>query len=143
MRQTNFYIIRIVFIAAIGGFLLGFDNSVISGTIQFYKSIFGLHDGSFMLGFSVSCIIWGCLLGNLISGPVSDKIGRKPSLLISALLFTASGLLCAFAESIGLFIIGRIIGGFGVGIAILVAPVYIAEISPASKEAGWYHSTSS
>ncbi len=136
MRQTNFYIIRIVFIAAIGGFLLGFDNSVISGTIQFYKSIFGLHDGSFMLGFSVSCIIWGCLLGNLISGPVSDKIGRKPSLLISALLFTASGLLCAFAESIGLFIIGRIIGGFGVGIAILVAPVYIAEISPASKR-GW------
>lgn len=136
MKQNNFYILRIVFIAAIGGFLLGFDNSVISGAIPFYKPIFGVQEGSFLLGFSVSCIIWGCLIGNLISGPISDKIGRKPSLLISAILFTASALLCAFAESIGVFIIGRIIGGFGVGIAILVAPVYIAEISPASKR-GW------
>lgn len=136
MRQHNFYIIRVVFTAAIGGFLLGFDNSVISGAIPFYKSIFGLHDSSFMLGFSVSCIIWGCLMGNLISGPVSDKIGRKPSLLISAILFAASALLCAFAESIGIFILGRIVGGLGVGVAILVAPVYIAEISPASKR-GW------
>ena len=136
MKKNNFYIIRIVFIAAIGGFLLGFDNSVISGAIPFYKQLFGVQDGSFLLGFSVSCIIWGCLIGNLISGPVSDKIGRKPSLLIAAILFTASALLCAFAENIGSFIIGRIIGGFGVGIAILVAPVYIAEISPASKR-GW------
>jgi MFS transporter, SP family, arabinose:H+ symporter len=133
MKSNSFYIILIAFTAAIGGFLLGFDGSVISGAVPFYKSVFGLQDGSFMLGFSVSCIIWGCIIGNLIAGPLSDRIGRKPSLLIAALLFTATGVLCAFANSIEVFIIGRIVGGFGVGIAILVAPVYIAEIAPAKK----------
>lgn len=133
MKNNSVYIIVIAFTAAIGGFLLGFDGSVISGAVPFYKSVFGLSDGSFMLGFSVSCIIWGCIVGNLIAGPMSDRIGRKPSLLIAALLFTATGVLCAFANSIEIFIIGRIVGGFGVGIAILVAPVYIAEIAPAKK----------
>ena len=136
MKQTNLYIISIAFTAAIGGFLLGFDGSVISGAIPFYKSVFGLTDGSFLLGFSVSCIIWGAIIGNLIAGPLSDKIGRKPALLISAVLFAATGFICAFADSISIFIIGRIIGGVGVGIAILVAPVYIAEIAPAKKR-GW------
>jgi sugar porter (SP) family MFS transporter len=136
LNQQNLYIISIAFAAAIGGFLLGFDGSVISGAVPFYKTVFGLKDGSFMLGFSVSCIIWGAIVGNLIAGPLSDLIGRKKSLLIAALLFTTTGLICAFANNITVFIIGRIIGGLGVGIAILVAPVYIAEISPAGKR-GW------
>lgn len=136
MKNNSFYIILISFTAAIGGFLLGFDGSVISGAVPFYKSVFGLQDGSFMIGFSVSCIIWGCIVGNLLAGPLSDKIGRRPSLLIAALLFTATGIMCAFANSIEVFIIGRIVGGLGVGIAILVAPVYIAEIAPARKR-GW------
>jgi len=133
MNKEEIYIIFIVFIAAIGGFLLGFDGSVVSGAIPFYKTVFRLQDGSFMLGFSVSCIIWGAILGNLIAGPLSDRIGRKPCLLISALLFTATGLFCALANNIGVFIVGRMIGGVGVGIAILVAPVYIAEIAPPKK----------
>ena len=136
MKKKGIYVIFIAFAAAIGGFLLGFDGSVISGAVPFYKSVFGLKDGSFMIGFSVSCIIWGAILGNFVAGPLSDRIGRRPSLLISALLFTATGLMCAFANSIEVFITGRIIGGFGVGIAILVAPVYIAEIAPAKKR-GW------
>jgi MFS family permease len=136
MKQHHSFIVGVVFIAATGVFLLGFDNSVISGTISFYKPVFGLRDGSFLLGFSVSCIIWGSLLGNLISGPLSDKTGRKPALFLSALLFAASSLVCAFAGNIGVFITGRIIGGLGVGNAILVAPVYIAEILPPSKR-GW------
>ncbi len=136
MKKNSLYIVWVAFTAAIGGFLLGFDGSVISGAVPFYKSVFGLQDGSFMIGFSVSCIIWGAILGNLIAGPISDKLGRKPSLLIAALLFTATGLICAFANSIELFIFGRLIGGVGVGIAILVAPVYIAEIAPAKKR-GW------
>ena len=136
MKKNNFYIIWVAFTAAIGGFLLGFDGSVISGAIPFYKSVFNLQDGSFMIGFSVSCIIWGAILGNLVAGPLSDRIGRKPSLLIAALLFMATGLMCAFANSIEVFLLGRIIGGLGVGIAILVAPVYIAEIAPAKKR-GW------
>ena len=136
MKKQGIYVIFIAFTAAIGGFLLGFDGSVVSGAVPFYKSVFGLKDGSFLLGFSVSCIIWGAIFGNLIAGLISDKIGRKPSLLISAILFAATGIICAFSNDIIPFIIGRIIGGLGVGIAILVAPIYIAEIAPARKR-GW------
>jgi SP family arabinose:H+ symporter-like MFS transporter len=136
MKLKSIYIISISLTAAIGGFLLGFDGAVISGAIPFYKSVFGLNDGSFLLGFSVSCIIWGSIIGNLAAGPLSDRIGRKNSLIIAAVLFSATGLLCAFAPNIEIFIAGRIIGGLGVGIAILVAPVYIAEIAPAKKR-GW------
>ena len=136
MKKNNLYIVWVAFTAAIGGFLLGFDGSVISGAVPFYKSVFGLQEGSFMIGFSVSCIIWGAIVGNLIAGPLSDQIGRKPSLLIAALLFITTGLMCAFANNIETFIVGRVVGGLGVGIAILVAPVFIAEIAPAKKR-GW------
>ena len=136
MKKNNLYIVWVAFTAAIGGFLLGFDGSVISGAVPFYKSVFGLQDGSFMIGFSVSCIIWGAIVGNLVAGPLSDQIGRKPSLLIAALLFITTGLMCAFANNIETFIAGRVVGGLGVGIAILVAPVFIAEIAPAKKR-GW------
>jgi MFS transporter, SP family, arabinose:H+ symporter len=136
MKNNSTYIILIAFTAAIGGFLLGFDGSVISGAAPFYKSIFGLEDGSFLFGFSVSCIIWGSVFGNMIAGPLSDRIGRKPSLLIAAVLFIVSSLLTALAGSIGVFIIGRILAGVAVGVAILVAPVYIAEVAPAKKR-GW------
>ena len=122
MNSKGIYIVTIAFVAAIGGFLLGFDGSVVSGAVPFYRHDFNLKDGSFMLGFSVSCIIWGAILGNLMAGPISDHLGRRPSLLIAALLFMATGICCAFAPNIGVFIIGRIIGGLGVGIAILVAP---------------------
>ena len=136
MNGKKIYVILIAFTAAIGGFLLGFDGSVISGAAPFYKSIFGLHDGSFLFGFSVSCIIWGAIFGNLFAGPLSDHLGRKPVLQIAAFLFIASSLITAFAGNIIVFITGRILAGVGVGIAILVAPVYIAEISPPKKR-GW------
>lgn len=136
MKGKNFYVILIAFIAAIGGFLLGFDGSVISGAAPFYKLIFNLQDGSFLFGFSVSCIIWGAIFGNFFAGPLSDHLGRKPVLLIAAFLFIASSLITALAGNIIVFIAGRILAGVGVGIAILVAPVYIAEISPPKKR-GW------
>ena len=137
MKQTNsIYVILIAFTAAIGGFLLGYDGSVISGAAPFYKSVFGLEDGSFLFGFSVSGLIWGCIFGNFFAGPLSDRIGRKPTLQISAVLFIISSLMTAFSEAIVVFIIGRILAGIGVGLAILVAPVYIAEISPPKKR-GW------
>jgi MFS transporter, SP family, arabinose:H+ symporter len=136
MKNNSTYIILIAFTAAIGGFLLGFDGSVISGAAPFYKSIFGLEDGSFLFGFSVSCIIWGSVFGNMFAGPLSDRIGRKPSLLIAAVLFIVSSLLTALAGGIVIFIIGRILAGVAVGVAILVAPVYIAEVAPAKKR-GW------
>lgn len=137
MKQNNsIYIILIAFTAAIGGFLLGFDGSVISGAAPFYKSVFGLEDGSFLFGFSVSCLIWGCIFGNFFAGPLSDRIGRKPTLLISAFLFFVSSLITALSGGIVVFIIGRILAGVGVGFAILVAPVFIAEVAPPQKR-GW------
>lgn len=135
-QNSSLYIILIAFTAAIGGFLLGFDGSVISGAAPFYKNVFGLEDGSFLFGFSVSGLIWGCIFGNLFAGPISDKIGRKPTLLISALLFIISSLITAFSGGIVVFIIGRITAGIGVGFAILVAPVFIAEVAPPKKR-GW------
>ena len=135
-NHSSIYIILIAFTAAIGGFLLGFDGSVISGAAPFYKSVFGLEDGSVLFGFSVSCLIWGCIFGNFFAGPISDRIGRKPTLLISAVLFIVSSLITAFAGGIGIFIAGRILAGVGVGFAILVAPVFIAEVSPPKKR-GW------
>ena len=137
MKQHNsVFVILIAFTAAIGGFLLGFDGSVISGAAPFYKSVFGLEDGSILFGFSVSCLIWGCIFGNLFAGPLSDRIGRKPTLLIAALLFIASSLITALAGGIVVFIIGRILAGVAVGFAILVAPVFIAEVAPPKKR-GW------
>lgn len=137
MNQSNIrYVIVVAFVTAMGGFLLGFDGSVISGASPFYKDVFGLREDSFLFGFSVSCILWGGILGSLSAGAVSDRIGRKPTLLITAILFIISALLSAFAGNIEVFIFGRIIGGIAVGIAILVAPIYIAEISP-SKQRGW------
>ncbi|MEZ4905270.1 MAG: sugar porter family MFS transporter [Spirosomataceae bacterium] len=132
-ERNNLYVTSSAIVASLGGFLVGFDSSVISGAIPFYKTVFGLQDGSFMLGFSVSCIIWGAILGNLLAGALSDKIGRKFTLLISSVLFLVTGVCCAFAPNIEIFISGRIIGGIGVGIAILIAPIYIAEISPAQQ----------
>jgi MFS family permease len=137
MRQHgSVYIILIAFTAAIGGLLLGFDGSVISGAAPFYKSVFGLEDGSVLFGFSVSALIWGCMFGNLSAGPVSDRIGRRPTLLIAAFLFIVSSIITALAGAIVVFIIGRILAGVAVGFAILVAPVFIAEVAPPKKR-GW------
>jgi len=136
MNSKSIYTITIAFTAAIGGFLLGFDGSVISGAAPFYKTFFHLNDSSFLFGFSVSCIIWGSVFGNLFAGKLSDRFGRKPVLILSALLFLISSLITALAGDITVFIIGRIMAGFAVGIAILLAPVYIAEISPPGQR-GW------
>jgi sugar porter (SP) family MFS transporter len=137
MKENNsIYIVLIAFTAAIGGLLLGFDGSVISGAAPFYKSVFNLEDGSVLFGFSVSSLIWGCMFGNLSAGPISDRIGRRTTLLIAAILFIASSLITALAGNIQTFIAGRILAGVGVGFAILVAPVFIAEVSPPAKR-GW------
>ncbi len=127
---NHVYSIVISLIVAIGGFLLGFDSAVISGATPYYKGFFGLSTGSLLIGLSVSAIILGATAGNIIAGPLADRCGRKPILLVTALLFgfCASG--CALAQGVYFFIIARIIGGLGVGIAILVAPMFIAEAAP-------------
>jgi MFS family permease len=122
--------VLIAVIVALGGFLLGFDSAVISGATPFYKNVFGLESGSWLLGVTVSAIIGGAILGNFIGGPFSDFLGRKGVLIITAFLFAFCALGTALTSNVYFFVIARIVGGFGVGMAILVAPMYIAEIAP-------------
>lgn len=130
MKKTLLYSILISLIVALGGFLLGFDSAVISGATPFYKNSFSLDTGSWIIGFSVGSIILGAIMGNIIAGPLADRFGRKRMLIITAVLFSFCALGTALTNSIVFFVAARIIGGFGVGIAILVAPMYIAEIAP-------------
>jgi len=118
---------------ALGGFLVGFDATVISGAVPFIRDYFGLDSaaGSLKLGWAVSCLGWGAMAGNLAAGLLSDRFGRRTVLLLTSLLFLASSLTAAMSTSFTVFVIARLCGGLGVGAAILTAPVYIAEISPA------------
>jgi len=122
------YTITISLIVAMGGFLLGFDSAVISGAVNGIRSYFEMSDWE--LGFSVGCVIFGAMAGNITAGPLSDRFGRKKILILTALLFTISALWSAFATNYISFVIARIIGGVGIGGAILIAPIYIAEIAP-------------
>jgi sugar porter (SP) family MFS transporter len=121
--------------AAMGGFLVGFDATVISGAVPFLKSYFDLDSaaGSLQLGWAVSSLGWGAMAGNACAGYMSDRWGRRSVLLMTAILFFASSLTAALATSFSVFIAARIVGGLSVGAAILTAPVYIAEIAPAKS----------
>lgn len=126
--MNRLYTILISLIVALGGFLLGFDSAVISGAVKGITVYFNMTDG--MLGFAVGCVIFGAMAGNLMAGPTADKFGRKHVLIVVAALFAISALWSALATNYTEFIIARIIGGVGIGAAILIAPVYIAEIAP-------------
>jgi SP family arabinose:H+ symporter-like MFS transporter len=115
-------------IGALGGVLFGFDTAVISGTVLPLKAQFNLSAG--MEGWTASCVLLGCVLGAGAAGGLSDAFGRKPVMLLSAALFLISALGCSLAPSLTFLITSRIVGGLGVGIAGMVAPLYIAEISP-------------
>ena len=122
------YTLFISFIVALGGFLLGFDSAVISGAVSGIRTYFEMSDWE--LGFSVGCVIFGAMAGNIVAGPMSDRFGRKKVLLVTAMLFTVSALWSALATTYVAFVVARIIGGIGIGGAILIAPIYIAEIAP-------------
>ncbi len=128
IKMNKSYTILISLIVALGGFLLGFDSAVISGAVRGITVYFEMTDA--MLGFAVGCVIFGAMAGNLAAGPVSDRFGRKNTLIVVAALFTISATWSALATGYTEFIIARIIGGVGIGGAILIAPVYIAEIAP-------------
>jgi len=127
--------IRIALVAALGGFLLGFDATVIAGAVPFIRDDFGLGGSahSLALGWAVSSLGWGAMAGNLCTGVLSDRYGRRSVLLLTAVLFLGSSLLAAFAHSYTTFILARILGGLAVGAAILTAPMYIAEMAPAER----------
>lgn len=125
----------VALVVAIGGFLLGFDATVISGTVPFIKKYFDLAgtSGDLKLGWAVSSLGWGALAGNAVAGFLSDRFGRKKVLMLTAVLFVVSALMSAFTTNFSVFVLSRIMGGIAVGGAILIAPVYIAEISPAKQ----------
>ena len=118
-------------IGALGGLLFGYDTAVISGAIGFLETKFSLDVNQ--KGFAVSSAIFGCILGVAVSGNLADKVGRKNSLLLTALLFLISAIASAIAYSYIFFVVARIIGGIGVGAASMLSPLYISEISPANK----------
>jgi sugar porter (SP) family MFS transporter len=121
------YIIWLSFVAALGGFLFGYDTAVISGTVDHVASQFRLDD--FGKGWYVGCALVGSIMGVVVAGPLSDKFGRKIVLLLSAVLFSASGLGCMIAADETSLVIARIVGGIGIGVASVISPLYIAEIS--------------
>jgi MFS transporter, SP family, arabinose:H+ symporter len=133
MTGGEFKIFRIAATVALGGFLVGFDATVISGAVPFVRDYFALggSTGSLKLGWAVSCLGWGAMVGNLAAGSLSDRFGRRSVLLLTAVLFFVSSLTAALATHFPMFVAARICGGLGVGAAILIAPVYIAEIAPA------------
>lgn len=131
MFKKSNYIIRIALIVALGGFLLGFDASVISGVIKFIEPEFNLS--KLQLGWAVSSITLTAALGMMIAGPMSDKYGRRKLLKYAALLFTISAVGSALAGNFFWLIIFRMVGGLAVGAALIIAPMYIAEVAPAEK----------
>lgn len=131
MKQKNTlgYVIFMAVVAAIGGILFGYDTAVISGTTAIVKSQFGLTD--MMEGWYVGCALIGSIAGVLVAGSLSDYLGRKLTMLISAALFSISAIGCAVCGNFDSLVAFRIIGGIGIGIVSIVSPIYISEVSPA------------
>ena len=124
------YILRISLVSALGGFLFGYDWVVIGGAKFFYERFFDLAGIPHLQGLAMSSALLGCIPGALFAGYLSDKIGRKKSLIWAAVLFTFSALGTGFASGFTSFMIFRILGGMGIGLASCISPIYIAEVSP-------------
>jgi sugar porter (SP) family MFS transporter len=121
------YVIWLSVVASLGGFLFGYDTAVISGTVDQVKTQFSLDD--MMTGWYVGCALAGSIAGVVFAGSLSDKYGRKVVLFLSAFLFSISGIGCMIAADEVQLVIARILGGVGIGVASVISPMYIAEIS--------------
>lgn len=122
------YIIFISAIAAIGGFLFGFDSGVINGTVTALGKAF--NSDAVATGFNVASVLLGCAVGALCAGPAADKYGRKPVMLLTALVFAISAWGSGDADTASAFIWYRLLGGLGIGAASVLAPAYISEVAP-------------
>ena len=127
--MTNqLYVIRTALIVALGGFLMGFDASVISGVVGFIEIEFALT--KLQLGWAVSSLTLTSTLAMLVAGPLSDRFGRRSMLYVAALLYAVSAIASALAPSFWFLVVARMIGGIGVGASLIIAPMYIAELAP-------------
>lgn len=131
-NDYNFgYILLLAVIAALGGFLFGYDEAVISGTVDRVREQYDLN--SLMKGWFVSSALLGAIFGVLAGGALSDYFGRKRTMITSATLFAVSMVGCALAPNFTMLVIFRLIGGMGIGVASIVCPMYISEISVAKS----------
>ena len=131
MARVNIgFIASIVVVATIGGFMFGYDSGVINGTQKGLEAAFNL--GKLGIGVNVGAILVGSSIGAFVAGRLADLIGRRTVMMLAAALFLVSALLAGAADTSVIFIIARIIGGFGVGAASVISPVYISEVTPAS-----------
>jgi SP family arabinose:H+ symporter-like MFS transporter len=122
-------LIKSTFVAALGGLLFGFDTAVIAGTTELLRKTYGLSEMS--LGFTVASALCGTIIGAMAAGIPGDRLGRRTSLLIMAVLYVVSALGCAFAPNWYLLVTFRFVAGLGIGGSSVLGPMYIAEISPA------------
>ncbi|MDN3204643.1 sugar porter family MFS transporter [Algoriphagus sediminis] len=128
MKNKNTSIVSIALIVALGGLLMGFDASVISGVVKFIEPEFNLS--SLELGWSVASLTLTATLAMMLAGPLSDKLGRRTVLRYAAILYAISAIGSALAPTFIWLVVARMVGGFGVGASLILAPMYIAEISP-------------
>ena len=125
------FILGITLVSAMGGLLFGYDWVVIGGAKPFYERFFDITDSPHLQGWAMSSALVGCLFGAIISGYLTDRLGRKIPLIIAAALFTISAIGTGAVSLFTPFIVYRLIGGLGIGLASAISPMYIAEISPA------------
>ncbi|WP_243347845.1 sugar porter family MFS transporter [Parabacteroides sp. FAFU027] len=131
MKNFNHrFLFFIAGVSAMGGLLFGYDWVVIGGAKPFYEQYFGIADSAYLQGWAMACALLGCLGGATLSGMMSEKYGRKRLLLGAAALFFVSSMITGAAGSFTLFVMARLMGGVGIGIASNLSPMYIAEISP-------------
>ncbi|AKJ63419.1 sugar porter family MFS transporter [Kiritimatiella glycovorans] len=123
------YVALIAMVAALGGLLFGYDTAVISGAVGFLRDFFDLSPA--MTGWAASSALIGCIFGAALAGTLSDRLGRKKTLIFAAVCFFISAVGSAMPRSLTEFVLFRILGGVGVGAASLTSPMYIAEVSPA------------
>lgn len=131
-KQNILYLLKITLASAFGGLLFGYDWVVIGGAKIFYEPFFGLMHSAALRGWAMSSALIGCLIGALLSGAWSDRYGRKKMLIIASALFAVSAYGTGAVDCFWGFIVYRILGGLGIGIASNISPIYIAEVSPAS-----------
>jgi SP family xylose:H+ symportor-like MFS transporter len=131
------YVIGLTLVATLGGLLFGYDTAVISGAVGSLKAFFidsrnlGTDQANSLLGWAISSALLGCIFGGAMAGWASHRLGRKPAMILSAIFFLVSAIGTAVPDSLWVFILYRIVGGVGVGMASMLSPLYIAEIAPA------------
>ena len=125
---SSTYVIGLSSVAAIGGFLFGFDSGVINGAVDALAHAFGTRAAT--TGFAVASVLLGCAFGAFIAGTIADRYGRRPTMLLNAVLFLCSAVATGMADSAVFFIAARLVGGLAIGAASVLAPMYISEVAP-------------